>query len=92
MVEDSGGRRRGVPVLGFAQAGDFGFFDDAGFPVGQDWDEIDIQAGGEGVYALEIAGDSMLPVYRAGDRILVQPTAEPRRGRPGGGPRPWRAR
>ena len=25
-------------------------------------------------------GDSMLPVYRAGDRILVQPTAEPRRG------------
>jgi len=81
MAEDSGGkRRRGVPLLGFAQAGDLGFFDDAGFPVGQGWDEIDIQGDGEGVYALEIAGDSMLPVYRAGDRILVQPTAEPRRG------------
>jgi phage repressor protein C with HTH and peptisase S24 domain len=81
IAEDSSGkRRRGVPLIGFAQAGDLGFFDDAGFPVGQGWDEIDIQGDGEGVYALEIAGDSMLPVYRAGDRILVQPTGEPRRG------------
>ena len=81
MAEDGAEkRRRGVPLLGFAQAGDLGFFDDAGFPVGQGWDEIDIQGDGEGVHALEIAGDSMLPVYRAGDRILVQPTAEPRRG------------
>jgi phage repressor protein C with HTH and peptisase S24 domain len=81
LAEGEGGKgRRGVPLIGFAQAGDRGFFDDAGYPVGEGWDEIDIQGGGEGVYALEIAGDSMLPVYRAGDRILVQPTAEPRRG------------
>ena len=75
-----GGRRRGVPLLGFAQAGDLGFFDDGGFPVGQGWDEIDVPGEGEGVYALEVSGDSMLPVYRAGDRILVQPVMEPRRG------------
>ena len=80
FAEGGRSRAKGVPLLGFAQAGDLGFFDDSGFPVGQGWDEIDIQGGGEGVYALEIAGDSMLPVYRAGDRILVQPTAEPRRG------------
>jgi len=32
------------------------------------------------VFALEISGDSMRPVYRDGDRIIVQPTSEPRRG------------
>ncbi len=81
MAEDSGGkRRRGIPLLGFAQAGDHGFFDDGGFPVGQGWDEIDGPGEGEGVYALEVNGDSMMPVYRAGDHILVQPTTEPRRG------------
>ena len=29
-----------VPLLGFAQAGSGGYFDDAGFPVGEGWDEI----------------------------------------------------
>lgn len=73
---------RGVPLIGFAQAGDDGYFDDAGFPVGQGWDEIDFPGlARDGVYALEISGDSMAPVYRDGDRIVVDPTVgEPRRG------------
>ena len=72
---------RGVPLLGFAQAGSDGFFDDAGFPVGQGWDEVAFPGmAEEGVYALEIAGDSMAPVYRDGDRIVVTPVIEPRRG------------
>ena len=72
---------RGVPLLGFAQAGSDGFFDDAGFPVGEGWDEIAFPGLQEdGVYALEIAGDSMAPVFRDGDRILVSPSIEPRRG------------
>lgn len=75
-----GGAGRGVPLLGFAQAGDHGFFDDAGFPLGQGWDEVEIPGRREGTYALEIAGDSMMPVYRAGDRIVVRATQEPRRG------------
>ena len=29
-----------VPLLGFAEAGGGGFFDDSGFPAGQGWDEI----------------------------------------------------
>lgn len=72
----------GVPLIGFAQAGDDGYFDDAGFPVGQGWDEIDFPGlAREGVYALEISGDSMAPVYRDGDRIVVDPAiTEPRRG------------
>lgn len=75
-------RPRGVPLIGLAQAGEQGFFDDAGFPVGEGWDEVEAPATGgrEGRYALEISGDSMAPLYRVGDRIVVDPTAEPRRG------------
>src|ERR1700749_5103279 len=29
-----------LPLLGFAQAGSGGYFDDAGFPAGQGWDQI----------------------------------------------------
>lgn len=65
-----------VPLLGFAQAGVGGFFDDGGFPVGQGWEEIQFPApGADGVYALKVAGDSMLPLYRQGDVIIVAPGA-----------------
>ena len=70
-----------VPLLGFAQAGAGGFFDDAGFPAGQGWDLIEIPSGaGEGTYALQVQGDSMLPLYRDGDRLIVDPAATVRRG------------
>ncbi|MFC7396102.1 helix-turn-helix transcriptional regulator [Chelatococcus sp. GCM10030263] len=72
---------RGLPLLGFAQAGRGGYFDDGGFPVGTGWDEVAFpDIGDERVYALEISGDSMLPLYRDGDVIIVSPTSEPRRG------------
>jgi phage repressor protein C with HTH and peptisase S24 domain len=67
----SGGQ--GIPLIGFAQAGSEGFFDDSGFPLGQGWDEITFPSTNTGLYALEIAGDSMVPLYRDGDRILVDP-------------------
>jgi phage repressor protein C with HTH and peptisase S24 domain len=70
-----------VPVIGFAQAGVGGFFDDGGFPQGQGWDEIQFPVGEhEMVYALQVAGDSMLPIYRDGDLILVAPSAPVRKG------------
>ncbi len=70
-----------VPLVGMAQAGSRGFFDDAGFPAGSGWDEIPFpELGDEHAYALEVSGDSMLPVYRDGDRIVVSPAATPRRG------------
>ena len=73
---------RGVPLLGLAQAGRDGFFDDAGYPVGQGWDEIELPGSvTEHAYALEISGDSMAPLYRDGDRIVVDPlNGDPRRG------------
>ncbi|UDF30993.1 UNVERIFIED_ORG: helix-turn-helix transcriptional regulator [Roseateles sp. XES5] len=72
-----------IPLLGFAQAGAGGFFDDGGFPAGQGWDVVEFPAspGREtGVYALEIQGDSMLPLYRDGDVLIVEPGAQVRRG------------
>ena len=72
---------RAVPLIGFAQASAEGVFDETGAPIGSSWDEIDFPGlGDEGVYALEITGDDLAPVFRDGDRILVSPSVEPRRG------------
>lgn len=72
---------RHVPLLGFAQAGVGGFFDDGGFPAGQGWDEIPFpMPDREGVYALKVTGDSMLPLYRDGDIIIVSPGATVHKG------------
>jgi phage repressor protein C with HTH and peptisase S24 domain len=70
-----------IPLIGFAQAGDRGFFDDAGYPAGSGWDEIPFpEVGDPHAYALEVSGDSMEPLYRAGDTIIVSPGASVRRG------------
>jgi phage repressor protein C with HTH and peptisase S24 domain len=79
--DGSGPTTRAVPLIGFAQAGTGGFFDDGGFPVGKGWDEIAFPAvNDEHAYALEISGDSMMPAYRDGDVIVVSPAAPVRRG------------
>ncbi|MBU6445251.1 MAG: helix-turn-helix transcriptional regulator [Alphaproteobacteria bacterium] len=83
LVSPNGGaaRARMVPLIGMAQAGAHGYFDDAGFPAGVGWDEIGFpELSDEHAYALEVTGDSMLPVYRDGDHILVSPAASLRRG------------
>ena len=72
---------RRIPLLGMAQAGGNGFFDDAGFPVGGSWDEVSVpEVGDPHAYALEISGDSMEPVFRDGDMVVVSPAAPIRRG------------
>ena len=75
-------QRASVPLIGFAQAGAGGFFDDGGFPVGQGWEEIGLPARGvgENAYALQVQGDSMLPLYRDGDILIVEPGAPVRKG------------
>jgi phage repressor protein C with HTH and peptisase S24 domain len=70
-----------VPLLGFAEAGAGGYFDDGGFPAGKGWDEIAFPAvDDEHVYALKISGDSMHPAYRDGTVIIVSPSATIHRG------------
>ncbi len=75
------GRPHPVPLIGLAQAGEGGFFDDAGFPAGSGWEEISFPGlKDENAYALEISGDSMAPLFREGDIIIVSPNASLRRG------------
>ncbi len=79
--EGSKGVFRNVPLIGLAQAGSNGFFDDAGYPTGGSWDEIPFpDIPDANAYALEITGASMEPVYRDGDMVLVSPQANIRRG------------
>ena len=70
-----------IPLIGMAQAGGEGFFDDGGYPVGGGWDEVSIsELGDPHAYALEISGNSMEPVFRDGDMVVVSPSAPIRRG------------
>lgn len=80
-VPDEIARPRSVPLIGLTQAGHGGFFDDGGFPVGTGWDEVEFPAvSDEHAYALEVTGDSMMPLYRDGDVVIVSPGASIRRG------------
>ena len=81
LIGDSGRSVRSVPMLGFAQAGSGGHFDDSGFPAGKGWDEVALPStNDEHAYALQISGDSMRPAYRDGDVIVVSPGTPIRRG------------
>ena len=76
----AGSAGRAIPIVGMARAGADGFFDESGFPVGAEETVRFPGLGEDRVYALEIAGDSMEPTYRAGDIVIVQPGAAVRRG------------
>lgn len=73
-----------IPVIGFAQAGAKGYFDEEGYPLGDSWDEIQFpqfeKVSDSKVYALKINGDSMEPLYRKGDTLIVSPHAKIKRG------------
>ena len=81
LTREQGRPQQALPLIGYAEAGAGGFFDDGGYPVGTGWDEVnfpgieDTQA-----YALEVSGDSMLPLYRKGDRLIVAPNESVRVG------------
>ena len=66
LASSAGNRNvvRRVPLIGLAQAGGEGYFDDGGYPVGGSWDEISTP---------EL-------VFRDGDMIIVSPSAPIRRG------------
>jgi phage repressor protein C with HTH and peptisase S24 domain len=81
MPETRSRPRTKIPLIGLAQAGSSGFFDDGGYPAGAGWDEVELpQTGDSHAYALSIAGASMEPVYREGDVIIVSPAAPVRAG------------
>jgi phage repressor protein C with HTH and peptisase S24 domain len=70
-----------IPLVGFAKAGESGLFDESGAPTGTEWEQIAFpKVNDPSAFALEISGDSMLPVYRDGDTIIVSPSSQARRG------------
>jgi len=83
LVEPSGSLRRSmIPMIGMAQATAAKILTDESLPTGgPGWDEIEFpDFGQEKVFALEVTGDSMAPLYRDGDVLIVSPTASPRKG------------
>ncbi len=81
LIGDTERTAQSVPLLGLAQAGAAGHFDEAGFPAGKGWGEVALPAvNDEHAYALEIAGDQIKPAYREGDVIVVSPGTPIRRG------------
>ncbi len=81
LPNSAGRATQRIPVIGCAQAGHEGYFDDAGYPTGAGWDDVVFpDVGDPNAYALVVSGDSMEPLYRDGDRIIVSPAANIRRG------------
>lgn len=71
---------RRIPVIGLAQAGEDGYFDDGGYPAGAGWDEVGLpEVADPHAYALHVTGESMEPVFRAGDLVIASPAAPIRR-------------
>ena len=71
-----------VPLVGLTQAGFGRLFTEEGIPTGgPGWDEIEFpDLGDDHAFALEVQGDSMLPLYRDGDVLIVAPNAGIRKG------------
>lgn len=81
LADDDAPQARAIPLLGLARAGAEGFFDDAGLPMAEGWDQTELPAHKDSLFSLTIDGDSMAPVYRPGDRVIVDLEAtEVRRG------------
>ncbi|WP_433952331.1 S24 family peptidase [Brevundimonas diminuta] len=81
LADDAAPHPRAIPLLGLARAGDEGFFDDAGLPMAEGWDQTELPAHKDSLFSLTIDGNSMEPVYRPGDRVIVDLDAtEVRRG------------
>ncbi len=82
LLSVGGGRpQQALPLIGYAQAGVGGFFDDGGYPSGSGWDEVNFPGIQDAhAYALEVTGDSMMPLYRNGDRLIVAPNESVRVG------------
>lgn len=82
LISDRGGAStQAIPLIGLTQAASGGYFDDRGVPTGKGWDEIAFPAvSDEHVYALEVSGSALEPIYRDGTVLVVSPGATVRRG------------
>jgi len=83
LVEPTGSLRRSmIPLIGMEEAGSGKILNEDGTPAeGSGWDELEFpDFGQERVFALEVTGDTLAPLYRDGDVLIVSPTASTRKG------------
>ena len=83
LIEPSGSLRRSmIPLIGIEEAASGKIFTEDGMPSegpGRDAIEFpDLEQ--EKVFALAVTGDALSPLYRAGDILIVSPTASTRKG------------
>lgn len=73
-----------IPMMNVAIAGKNGQFNAEGHPAGNNWDEFSFPVintlRDQYIYALEINGNALAPVYREGDVLIVSPESNVRRG------------
>lgn len=70
-----------VPFAGFSEATEQAAFDTTGRPQGTLWETVAFPAAdNQSVFALEVSGDNLLPLYRQGDVIIVAPASAISRG------------
>lgn len=70
-----------VPLVGWEHAGAPPHFAADGMPSGAQWDEIEFpDVTSEKVFAVEVTGKRLEPLYRDGDVLIVSPTAGLRKG------------
>lgn len=85
LMSDDAAAERGLPSerlrsISYSDVRRIGLFDEAGFPIGDDWDEIDFPGiADKHAFALEVQGDKMLPAYHDGDVLIISPSASIRR-------------
>jgi phage repressor protein C with HTH and peptisase S24 domain len=78
---DGAAKAQTVPLLGFAEDGAQGFFDDSGTPTGDGCDAIPFpDAKKEGYFARIVPGRSMEPAYHDGDVLILSQLAPLRVG------------
>jgi phage repressor protein C with HTH and peptisase S24 domain len=83
LVEPTGSLRRSMlPMISMSQAAAGRITTEEGAPIGgTGWDEIEFpDFGQEKVFALEVTGDTMAPLYRDGDILVLSATASTRKG------------
>jgi len=71
LADDAPAEDRAIPLLGLAKAGADDFFDDAGLPLAEGWDQTSLPRHKDSLFSLTIDGDSMAPLFRPGDRVIV---------------------
>lgn len=70
-----------VPLVGLGEAGAPPLFAEDGMPAGTRWDEIEFpDVGGDKIFAVEVSGSELEPLYRDGDVLIVSPSAGLRKG------------